>query len=172
MARLIRPSTTQSTVALWAKSVLDMLVFFAICMIALPWLANRLLPYAVPLPFWPRVIVGGVLFVGGMVVWAVCLNVFIQRGRGTPFPLEAPRQLVTTGPFALMRNPIIAGDAAVIWGEALYLSSLGVLFYAILFALAWHYIVVYVEEPELRARFGEQYDAYCRQVPRCVPRLW
>lgn len=28
MAFLIRLSTTQSTVALWAKSVLDMLVFF------------------------------------------------------------------------------------------------------------------------------------------------
>lgn len=140
-------------------------------MIALPWLATWLLPYAVPLPFWPRAVVGGVLFVRGMAAWFVCVDAFSRRGRGTPFPLEAPRKLVTTGPFALMRNPIIAGDAAVILGEALYFSSLGVLFYAILFTLAWHYIVVYVEEPELRQHFGEQYEAYRRRVPRWLPRF-
>ena len=85
--------------------------------------------------------------------------------------LDAPRHLVTSGPFARVRNPIIAGEAAVIWGEALYLSSLGVLLYAILFTLAGHRAVVSVEEPELRKRFGERYEVYCRRVPRWLPRL-
>ena len=170
MARGIRPSTTQSTVALWAKSALDTLLFFALCMIVLPWLANWLLPQPVPLPFWPRALVGGVLVVTGITVWVTCLDVFSRRGRGTPFPLDAPRHLVTTGPFAVVRNPIIAAEAAVVWGIALYLSSLGVLLYAVLFSLAGHGAVVYLEEPELRQRFGEQYDAYCRRVPRWFPR--
>ena len=69
----------------------------------------------------------------------------------------------------MVRNPLIAADAAVVWGEALFLSSLGVLLYATLFTLIWNYIVVHVEEPELHDRFGEQYEAYCRRVPRWFP---
>ena len=170
MAHGIRPSTTRSTAALWVKSALDTVVFFAVFMIALPWLTNRLLPERVPLPLWPRTAAGGVLFVGGIVVWAGCLAAFTRRGRGTPFPLDAPRYLVTAGPFAVVRNPIIAAEAAVTWGLALYVASLGVLLYAALFSLAGHYVVVYIEEPELRDRFGEQYEAYCRGVPRWLPR--
>lgn len=171
MARFIRPSTTQSTVALWAKSVLQALVVFAIFMIALPWLANWLLPHAVPLPFWPRAVVGAGLFAGGMAVWAVCLDVLVRRGRGTPSELDAPRHVVTTGPFAVVRHPYDMGQQAVIWGEALYLSSFGVLLYVTLVTLAVCYFQVYVEEPELRERFGKQYEDYCRRVPRWLPRL-
>jgi len=156
VARFIRPSTTRSTVVLWAIAVLDTLLFFTIFMIALPWLSNWLLPYRVPLQFCPRDVAGAVLFVGGLALWAVCVDAFIRRGRGTPLPLEAPRQLVTTGAFAVVRNPIIAADAAVVWGVALFLSSLGVLLYATLFTLFWNYIVVHVEELELRGRFGKQ----------------
>ena len=157
---------------LWAIAVLDTLIFFTIFMITLPRLSNWLLPSRVPLPFWPRAVAGAVLFVGGLALWAVCVDAFVRRGRGTPFPLEAPRQLVTTGPFAVVRNPLIAADAAVVWGVALFLSSLGVLLYATLFTLYWNYIVVRVEEPELRDRFGEQYEAYCRRVPRWFPTTW
>jgi len=169
VARFIRASATRSMVALWVISGVDALLFFTTCMIALPWLSNWLLPHRVPLPFWPRAVAGVVLFVGGLALWAVCVDAFIRRGRGTPLPLEAPRQLVTTGAFAVVRNPIIAADAAVVWGVALFLSSLGVLLYATLFTLFWNYIVVHVEEPELRGRFGKQYEAYCRRVPRWFP---
>ena len=171
MARFIRPSTTQSTAALWAKSVLDTLLFLGIAMIGPLWLTDWLFPYRVPLPFWPRAIGSGLLFVGGIAVWAVCVDSFTRRGRGTAFPLDAPRPLVSTGPFGVVRNPIIAAEGAAVWGAALYLSSLGALLYATFFTLAGHCIVVYAEEPELRERFGEQYEAYCRRVPRWLPRL-
>ncbi len=171
MARIVRPSTTESTGALWAKSFLQALVGFAIFIVAFPALADRLLPQALPLPFALRAVAGAVLFLGGITLWAVCLDVFSRRGRGTAFPLDAPRHLVSTGPFAVVRNPIIVGEQAVLWSAVLYLSSLGALLYAALVAIALHYIVVYVEEPELRRRFGEEYEAYCRRVPRWLPRF-
>lgn len=172
MARLIRPSTTRSTVALWTKSALNTVLFFAVFMIALPSLANWALPQQVPLPFFLRAIAAGILFCGGIAVWVICVDRFSRQGRGTPFPLDAPQRLVTTGPFAVVRNPIIAAEAAVVWGIAFYLSSLGVLLYAVLFMVAGHVAVVYGEEPELRARFGEEFEAYCRRVPRWLPRSW
>ena len=156
--------------ALWAKSLLNALLFFAIFMVALPGAAHWLLPAALPLPHALRVGVGGVLCIGGAAVWIYCLDIFSRSGRGTPFPLDAPRHLVTSGLHGVMRNPIMAGELAVIWGEALYLSSLGVFVYAAAITLAGHLAVIYVEEPELRERFGAEYEAYCRRVPRWLPR--
>jgi protein-S-isoprenylcysteine O-methyltransferase Ste14 len=34
------------------------------------------------------------------------------------------RRLVTDGPFGIVRNPIIVAELMVIWGEALYVTSL------------------------------------------------
>ncbi len=70
-----------------------------------------------------------------------------------------------------MRNPIIAAELMVLWGEALYFSSIGFVTYAILLTLGAHWVVVRVEEPELRERFGDSYLAYCRDVGRWLPRV-
>lgn len=170
-SRAVRPSTTQSTAALWAKSLLNAFLFFCIFMVTLPWLANWLLPTPVPLPSWLQLLGGGALFVIGVVTWIICLDIFSRRGRGTPFLLDAPRNLVTTGPFAVVRNPIMAAEILVVWAETLYFSGLGIFLYAVLATIAGHLSVVYVEEPELRERFGEQYEVYCQRVPRWCPRL-
>ena len=168
--RWVRPSVTESTVWLWAKSLLDAALFFALFMAALPWLAHQLLPFQVPIPTAIRVPGGGLLFVGGLLTWLRCLDVFSRRGAGTPFPLDAPRRLVTSGPFAVVRNPIMAAELCVIWGEALYTASLGVLLYAASTSVLAHIVVTRVEEPELRQRFGEAYEQYCRRTPRWLPR--
>lgn len=172
MARGIRPSTTQSTVALYAKSLLNAVAFFCIFMVASPWVAHRFAPLPLPLPNALRLVFGVTLFAAGAAVWLACLDVFSRRGRGTPFPLDAPSRLVTTGPFAAVRNPIMAAELAVIWGEAAYFSSLGLWCYAALATVAAHILVVHVEEPELRERFGEEFHAYARRVPRWLPRPW
>jgi protein-S-isoprenylcysteine O-methyltransferase Ste14 len=68
-------------------------------------------------------------------------------------------------------NPIMSAELSVLWAEALYFASLGILVYAAVISLTGHLLVVYIEEPELRERFGESYEAYCRRVPRWLPRL-
>jgi protein-S-isoprenylcysteine O-methyltransferase Ste14 len=155
-----RPSTTESTLALQAKSLLDALLFFAVFMVALPW--ARL-----PLPALLGTWAAGALFAGGVIAWIVCLDAFSRRGRGTPAPTDAPRHLVVDGLHGVIRNPIIAGEMMVIWGEALWFGSVGFLGYALLATL----FAQWVEEPELRKRFGEAYERYCERVPRWLPRL-
>jgi protein-S-isoprenylcysteine O-methyltransferase Ste14 len=169
MSRGIRPSTTESTTALWAKSLLNAALFFAVFMVALPWLAHWLAPQGLPLPLWLRLGAGIALFAAGVAVWAICLDSFSRRGRGTPFPLDAPARLVTTGPFSVVRNPIMAAELAVIWGEALYFANVGIFVYAAAITALSHVLVLRIEEPELRERFGPEYDDYCRRVPRWVP---
>jgi protein-S-isoprenylcysteine O-methyltransferase Ste14 len=167
----IRPSSTRSTLALWAKSLLNAVLFFAVFMVALPWLAHHLLPLALPVPQRLRIPVAVVFFVVGVAIWLGCLDTFSRHGRGTPFSMDAPRHLVTGGFFAFVRNPIMVGELLVIWAEALYLASAGVVLYAAAISVAAHLSVVYVEEPELRRRFGDSYEDYCRNVPRWLPQL-
>ena len=169
LQRAIRASTTRSTAALWAKSLLNAVLFFTIFMLALPWLAHQLLPVALPVPGGVRTWLGGALAVVGIAAWIACLDAFSRHGRGTPLPVDAPRHLVTTGLFGVVRNPIMAAELLVIWGEALYLASWGVMLYAVAISAAGYAMVRYVEEPELRKRFGESYDEYCRKVPRWLP---
>ena len=167
----IRPSTTRGTRALLAKSLLNAVLFFAVFMVALPWLAHRLLSGPVFVPAFFRTCLAGGCFVAGIGIWGACLDAFSRHGRGTPLPMDAPRELVTRGPFSVVRNPIMAAEVLVIWGEALFLASLGVLLYALIITLGAHAAVRYVEEPELRKRFGARYEEYCRLVPRWVPRI-
>jgi protein-S-isoprenylcysteine O-methyltransferase Ste14 len=56
------------------------------------------------------------------------------------------------------------------WGFAFVTSALGIFVLAIVSVLMY-LIVTPVEERELRLQYGSEYEAYCRAVPRFVPRL-
>jgi protein-S-isoprenylcysteine O-methyltransferase Ste14 len=60
--------------------------------------------------------------------------------------------------------------AAVILGQALFLLRLVLVPYGAAFAIAVLAFVRWYEEPTLRRRFGEEYDAYRRAVPGWSPR--
>jgi protein-S-isoprenylcysteine O-methyltransferase Ste14 len=75
-------------------------------------------------------------------VWIVCRDAFSRRGRGTPLPTDAPQRLVTDGLHGVIRNPLIAGEIMVIWGEALWFASPGIVGYAVLMTLYAHWVVV------------------------------
>jgi protein-S-isoprenylcysteine O-methyltransferase Ste14 len=80
------------------------------------------------------------------------------------------RELTVTGPYAHTRNPLYLGSMLIAAGFALALLSWPV---ALLLAVGFGAIYVPViasEERFLRATFPG-FDAYCRQVPRMIPRL-
>jgi protein-S-isoprenylcysteine O-methyltransferase Ste14 len=85
-------------------------------------------------------------------------------------PERHPQALITTGLYARLRHPRYVQVALALLGYALIANYLA----AYLVFAAWllvMYPLVVLEERELRQRFGEAYDAYCRQVPRFIPRL-
>jgi protein-S-isoprenylcysteine O-methyltransferase Ste14 len=80
-----------------------------------------------------------------------------------------PGKLLTEGVYAKIRHPRYI--EALLWtlGYALFANYLAV-YIAFLLAIPGLYLVVVLEERELRERFGAEYDEYCRRVPRFVPR--
>jgi protein-S-isoprenylcysteine O-methyltransferase Ste14 len=103
--------------------------------------------------------------------WAVllwCAREFALRGRGTPAPYDAPRELVTSGFYRFTRNPMYVGVSTAIFGQALWYQSIQVAIYGVIAALCFEAVIVLYEEPALRRAFGESYVEYCRRVPRWI----
>jgi protein-S-isoprenylcysteine O-methyltransferase Ste14 len=117
-------------------------------------------------------VAGGLLVVAGVALYLMCAFWgFALHGKGTPAPFDPPTKLVVEGPYRVVRNPMYWSVACVMLGEAL--ASRSVAFAEIgcvFFACAALFVMVY-EEPMLRHKFGAEYEAYCRQVPRWIPRL-
>lgn len=79
-----------------------------------------------------------------------------------------PGVLLTTGIYGRMRNPRYVEIMFFVAAYALFSNFVGAYVVAILTAPAL-YLVVLLEERELRERFGAAYDEYCRRVPRFIP---
>lgn len=80
-------------------------------------------------------------------------------------------ELVTTGPFALVRNPIYVALAMFMLAMAIaYGHSRMLIIAAPVYAIAT-WMRVMLEEKVLRAEFGPAYDAYAARVKRFVPGL-
>jgi len=96
---------------------------------------------------------------------------FVREGLGTPVPIAPPTELVVGGVYRYVRNPMYLALASTVLGQALILGSRKLLLYVTVMALPVSAFVRFQEEPRLASTFGEQYERYCANVPRWVPRL-
>jgi len=96
---------------------------------------------------------------------------FALKGLGTPAPVFPTRHLVVSGLYRYVRNPMYVAIAAVILGQGLLLGDVRVLEYGVLVSLGFHLFVLLYEEPVLRHTFGAEYQDFCVNVGRWVPRL-
>ncbi|MFN7935799.1 MAG: isoprenylcysteine carboxylmethyltransferase family protein [Bryobacteraceae bacterium] len=131
-------------------------------------LAIRNLDGRMPAEIQP-ISMGVVLILGGLALALASVAAFVTRGRGTPAPFDAPRRFVAVWPYSMVRNPMYIGGLTALIGLALYLGSLAILVFGILWGMFAHLFVVLYEEPVLRSKFGEEYEAYCAQVARWIP---
>lgn len=120
---------------------------------------------------WAAAVAGFLVLCAGAGLFLACVARFATVGRGTLAPWDPPRELVVDGPYAHSRNPMISGVILLLLGEALLLRSPPHLAWAGVFFLINATYIPLLEEPLLRARFGERYEAYARHVPRLIPRL-
>ncbi len=96
-------------------------------------------------------------------LWAV----WVLRQEETPLMWYRPaRNLVTSGPYEVSRNPIYVGLSVAYIGLAIMLNWWwAVLFLPLVLLSLWRFVVT-PEEAHLEARFGEDYREYCERVSR------
>ncbi len=110
----------------------------------------------------PPVVLGAALYLR-------CAYDFAWSGRGTPLPLDAPSQLVISGPYRSSRNSMYVGVLTILAGEALLYRDLRLLFFLLAMTVLFNVFILGYEERALRRQFGEAYSRYCEAVPRWIP---
>ena len=109
----------------------------------------------------------------GLVAFGELVRLWAVRHIGVISRTRSDRlgPVVSTGPFALMRNPLYAGNLALWVGFALaaHLVWMAALVFVVL-GFEYHAIVRW-EERVLEARRGDEYRAYAARVPRWFPAM-
>jgi protein-S-isoprenylcysteine O-methyltransferase Ste14 len=115
----------------------------------------------IAVPFW---------LVGiATLVW--CAADFVRKGRGTPLPLDPPKELVVNGLYRYVRNPMYVGVLFIQIGTIVWFGTLAQAIYWFFLFIGFNLFIRANEEPTLRKTFGMAYEEYYRKVPRWLPRL-
>lgn len=148
-------------------------LIFGLLWIGLCFILWRPIPLTLSMPARVMALTLGVLlyFPGlALYLWGTrTLGEMYKAASGLGVQLNVDHRLITHGPFAFVRHPLYLG---------LQIAALG----GLLIYRTWTLVFVTVnflglvirarrEEQALAAEFGEQWDAYCQQVPAWIPRL-
>ncbi len=136
-----------------------------------PWAISRWRLQPPFLGFPPTRVLGVLLIVAGLPVLLDSFARFALQGLGTPAPIFPTRHLVVTGLYRHVRNPMYVSVVSLIVGQGLLFGNPQVLAYGFIVWLATHLFVLLYEEPTLRSTFGAEYEAFCANVPRWIPRF-
>jgi len=81
--------------------------------------------------------------------------------------------LIISGPFGYVRNPLYVGNILLYIGFGVFSNALFpyLQIAALVFFAIQYHLIVEGEEGYLRKTFSADYDDYCKNVPRFIPRL-
>ena len=150
----------------------------AVFLVIAPGTIAVLVPYWIsrwhigpPLLGWAALrVLGALLICAGLPLLLDSFARFAIQGLGTPAPVAPPRHLVVSGLYRYVRNPMYVAVSSLIFGQGLLFGSAQVLRYGAAVFVGFHLFVLLYEEPTLRAKFGSEYEVYCKDVRRWWPR--
>jgi len=131
--------------------------------LALEWLLPTSLASTMPPAL--RIAIGVALIAVGL-AFVISANVTFRRAGTNVEPWKPSVVLVSAGVFGWLRNPMYVGGTLVLFGLAISLNSLWLLFTTVISALMLHFGVVKREERYLESKFGAAYRDYCGNVGR------
>ena len=126
-----------------------------------------------PLPWLPPSIsdglfaLGVLLFVGGLTLDLVAIRT-LSKHNTTVMPTAGATHLVTSGPFAMSRNPIYLGNTILTTGLGVAFANPWFFVAAIAAALATNFLQIVPEEKHLEHKFGKSWRTYAKKVRRWI----
>ena len=111
-------------------------------------------------PTWKSIALGAVVAILGVVIRASASG-----------HVKKNEELTTTGLYAHTRNPLYLGSIVIATGFAIAALSWWIVAILVVMFAAIYVPVIRGEEAFLRGKFADQFDNYCRRVPRLIPRL-
>ena len=103
----------------------------------------------------------------GLALWA---RVYLGRNWGTPMSEKVDAELVTTGPYRYIRNPIYSGLILAAIGTAVAVSWYWLA--AVVFMGAYFIYSATVEEHIMERLFPNDYPAYKRSTKMLIPLIF
>lgn len=168
---LLRQANPSSANWILLKTFVQIFVVWSLILVVFPYmitiLEDKLEVSRLNFPF--QKIIGGVFFIGISFVGLASAYTMSKIGKGTPLPLDSPTDLVISGAYKYVRNPMAVSGIGQGLAVALFLGSPLVAIYALMGAFIWQFIFRPLEEEDLRKRFGADYENYCRQVRCWIP---
>ena len=121
-------------------------------------------------PAWYTVAIGAPFIVVGefLRIWAVGYAGASTRAR----TLGAARDLVTTGPYSYVRNPLYLGNFLLSFGVCLVANVYWLVAVLIVGYFSQYLPIIALEEAYLSESCGQPYQAYRERVPRFLPRFY
>ena len=117
--------------------------------------------------FPPHTYLGFIFIAFGVVlnIWAD----FLLKGKKTTVkPYENPKQLITSGPFHISRNPQYLGFAVILLGIAINHGTLITFVSPIAFVILMELLFIPFEEKNLERIFRKSYINYKKRVRRWI----
>ena len=121
-----------------------------------------------PVGFWPFWL-GAALMITGL-LFAVWAREHLGRNWSRSVTIKQDHELITSGPYAVVRHPIYTGILTGFLGTAIALSQVrGFIAFVLIFLVFW--IKLRMEEQWMRSQFGETYATYAHRTAALVPYL-
>lgn len=142
-------------------------LLLTIVMMAMMWIAASVVP-SLTLSFPGQGVIGWMIVLGGMICVGLGVWVF-RRVKTTVNPIrpEQASVFVTTGIYAISRNPMYLGFLLILIGWGVYLGNAVVLLiFPLAFVLYMNRFQIGPEERALEAIFTDEYVRYRRNVRR------
>ncbi|WP_420645598.1 methyltransferase family protein [Candidatus Leptofilum sp.] len=125
---------------------------------------GAILQVSVPRPIFNDPRVGDIL---GLVIAAIGIGTVIWSVVAAGYvDIESPQKLVTSGPYARSRNPMMLAWTLIYVGISLVANSIWILAFLVLVILVTHFVDIPKEEQFLENQFGDEYAEYRRRVSR------
>ena len=152
-----------------AKTTIQIVCIWTLTLVVIPYIIlDAFQTFAIP-RLGIELAIGSIMFIGCSILGLTSSFFMVRDGSGTPLPLDQTNELVVTGPYHYVRNPMAIAGIGQGMAIAMIFQCIPILVYSLLGAVVWHLVVRPIEEQDMVSRFGDAYLEYQQHVSCWIP---